>query len=91
MNSKAGSAVRNCMTDLKTNGELAAAVRERLVVPRKRVMVDILRRGVDRGEVRPDAITDRVVELGPMLLYAERTQLGRRCGTRPWWRSSTRS
>jgi len=76
MNSKAGSAVRNCMTDLKTNGELASAVRERLVVPRKLVVVDILRRGVEHGEVRADAITDRVVELGPMLLFAERAQLG---------------
>jgi AcrR family transcriptional regulator len=76
MNSKAGSAVRNCMTDLKTNVNLATAVRERLVVPRKRVLIDILNRGVERGEVRADAITDRVVELGPMLLYAERAQLG---------------
>ena len=76
MNSREGSAVRNCMTDLKSNEGLASAVRERLVVPRKRVVVDILRRGVERGEVREDAITDRVVELGPMLLYAERTQLG---------------
>lgn len=76
MNSKAGSAVRNCMSDLKSNAGLAGAVREQLVVPRKRVIVDILRRGVERGEVREDAITDRVVELGPMLLYAERTQIG---------------
>jgi AcrR family transcriptional regulator len=74
MNSRAGTAVRACMTDLKTNANLATAVRDRLVVPRKLVLVDILRRGVERGEVRADAITDRVVELGPMLLYAERTQ-----------------
>jgi AcrR family transcriptional regulator len=74
MNSEAGSAVSNCMADLKTNANLATAVRERLVVPRKRVLIDILNRGVERGEVRADAITDRVVELGPMLLYAERAQ-----------------
>jgi hypothetical protein len=64
------------MTDLKSNVDLATAVREQLVVPRKRVIVDILRRGVERGEVREEAITDRVVEAGPMLLYAERTQRG---------------
>jgi AcrR family transcriptional regulator len=74
MNSRAGTAVRACMTDLKSNANLATAVRDRLVVPRKLVLVDILQRGVERGEVRADAITDRVVELGPMLLYAERTQ-----------------
>jgi AcrR family transcriptional regulator len=76
MNSQAGTAVRACMSDLKSNADLAAAVREQLVVPRKLVIVEILRRGVERGEVREDAITDRVVELGPMLLYAERTQRG---------------
>jgi AcrR family transcriptional regulator len=76
MNSRAGTAVRACMTDLKSNADLAAAVREHLVEPRKRVIVDILRRGVERGEVSGPAITDRVVEAGPMLLYAERTQRG---------------
>jgi AcrR family transcriptional regulator len=76
MNSRAGTAVRACMSDLKSNADLAAAVREHLVEPRKLVIVDILRRGVERGEVREDAITDRVIEVGPMLLYAERTQRG---------------
>jgi AcrR family transcriptional regulator len=76
MNSRAGTAVRACMTDLKSNAGLAAAVREHLVEPRKRVIVDILRRGVERGEVSEQAITDRVVEAGPMLLYAESNQGG---------------
>jgi AcrR family transcriptional regulator len=77
MNSKAGGAMRACMSDLKTHAELAAAVRERLVAPRKQVLLDVLQRGVERGEVRPDALNDRVVELGPMLLHAETMQLGR--------------
>ena len=75
MNSREGSAVRNCMTDLKSNEGLASAVRERLLVPRKRVIVDILRRGVPTWRGAGDALTDRVIELGPMLLHAERTQL----------------
>jgi AcrR family transcriptional regulator len=76
MNSQAGTAVGACMTDLKSNVELAGAVHDQIVVPRKLVIVDILRRGVERGEVREDAITDRVVETGPMLLYAERAHGG---------------
>jgi AcrR family transcriptional regulator len=72
LNSNAGSAMRACMTNVKTHGELAAAVNERLVAPRKQVIRDILLRGVEHGEVRPDAVSDRVVELGPMLLHAER-------------------
>jgi AcrR family transcriptional regulator len=77
LNSSAGGVMRGCMSDVKTHTELAAAVRERLIPPRKQVMIDILRRGVDRGEVRPDALTDRVAELGPMLLHAERVERGR--------------
>jgi AcrR family transcriptional regulator len=77
MNSRAGGAMRACMSDVKTHGELATAVRERLVAPRKQVMYDVLQRGIERGEVRPDALSDRVVELGPMLLNAEHTQHGR--------------
>jgi AcrR family transcriptional regulator len=77
MNSRAGGAMRECMSDVKTHAELAAAVRERLVAPRKRVMYDVLQRGIERGEVRPDALSDRVVELGPMLLNAEHMQHGR--------------
>jgi AcrR family transcriptional regulator len=76
MNSRVGTAVRACMTDLKSNTDLATAVREHLIEPRKLVIVDILRRGVERGEVREDAITDRVVEVGPLLLYAERSHGG---------------
>jgi AcrR family transcriptional regulator len=77
MNTRTGGAMFACMTDIKTHGELAGAVRERLVTPRKKVMFDVLRRGIDRGEVRPEALTDRVVELGPTLLYAERMSHGR--------------
>jgi hypothetical protein len=59
------------MTDVKHHRELTEAVNERLIAPRKRVMRDVLQRGVDRGEVRPDALTDRVMELGPMLVFAQ--------------------
>jgi AcrR family transcriptional regulator len=77
MNSRAGGAMRACMTNVKTHAELAAAVRERLIAPRKRVVLDVLQRGIERGEVRPDALIDRVVELGPVLLNAERMNSGR--------------
>jgi AcrR family transcriptional regulator len=77
MNSRAGCALAACMSDVKTHAELAAAVRERLVAPRKQVLYDVLQRGVQRGEVRADAVSDRIVELGPVLLNAERMQVGR--------------
>jgi AcrR family transcriptional regulator len=77
MNSRAGGVMRLCMTDLKSHVELAGAIRERLIAPRKQVMLDVLNRGVERGEVRPNALTDRIIELGPKLLHAERIERGR--------------
>jgi AcrR family transcriptional regulator len=77
MNSPAGGVMRSCMTDLKSHVELAGAIRERLMPPRVQVMLDILRRGVARGEVRADAVTNRTCELGPKLMLAERVERGR--------------
>lgn len=76
MNSRAGTALRACMSDVKEHNELSAAVRDRLMTPRKAVLLEVLRRAASRGEVRPEALTDRIVELGPMLLHAERQQAG---------------
>jgi AcrR family transcriptional regulator len=77
MNSRAGCALSACMVDVKSHVEFGAAVRERLIAPRKNVIVEVMQRGIDRGEVRPDALSDRVIELGPTLLNAERMQRGR--------------
>jgi AcrR family transcriptional regulator len=76
LNTDAGGALRACMADVKHHRELSVAVHERLVEPRKRVMRDVLQRAVDRGEVRPERLTDRVLQLGPTLLHAERHQRG---------------
>jgi AcrR family transcriptional regulator len=76
MNSRTGSAMRACMSDVKQHEELAAAVREHVIAPRTLVMRDVLSRGIERGEVHPGVLTDRVVELGPMLLHAEQLRRG---------------
>jgi AcrR family transcriptional regulator len=76
MNSRAGDAARACMVNVGADDELAVAVRERLLPPRKAMVVEILRRGAQRGEVRPDAVTERVAEVGPMLLHGEVVQRG---------------
>jgi AcrR family transcriptional regulator len=74
MNSRVGDAARMCLAG--GHDELACAVRDRLLPPRKRMMVEILRRGADRGEVRADAVTERIAEVGPMLLQGELMQRG---------------
>ena len=50
--------------------ELAAAVREGLVSERRRTIVSLVRRGVERGEIRPDADAELIADLlgGPILM-----------------------
>jgi hypothetical protein len=45
-------------------------IKRRVMEPRRQMVFDALRRGVDRGEVRPTAVSDRVVEVGPALIFA---------------------
>jgi AcrR family transcriptional regulator len=74
MSSRDGAAAKACVEG--TDDELARAVRDRLLPPRKAMMLEILRRGAQRGEVRPEAVTTRVAETGPMLLHGELLQRG---------------
>ena len=76
MNSPAGDAARACFGP-EVDEELAQAIRDRLLPPRKKGLLAILRRGVARGEVRPGAVRTRVAEVGPMLLHGEMLQRGR--------------
>ena len=77
LSTRSGAAMRACLSDLKSHAELSDAIRDRLMPPRKRVVLDVLEQGVTRGEVRPEAITDRIVELGPKLLHTELSECGR--------------
>ena len=54
--------------EMAHNEELAVAVREGLMKPNREVVLATLRRGVDTGELRPDANLDVVADLlvGPM-------------------------
>jgi len=74
MGSRAGAAARACVDG--TDDELASAVRERLLPPRKAMMLSILERAAERGEIRPEAVTQRIAETGPMLLHGELLQRG---------------
>jgi len=56
-----------CM-ELQRSPEMGALYRQRFAAPRRRVAAEILQRGVDRGEIRPDVDPDEVVDLliGPI-------------------------
>jgi AcrR family transcriptional regulator len=74
MGSREGAAAKACVDG--TDDELARAVRERLLPPRKAMMLSILQRAADRAEVRAGAVTQRIAETGPMLLHGELLQRG---------------
>ncbi len=76
MSAETGAAARACLTTSGLPDDLTDAVRERLLEPRRRWVTEILERGAARGEVRPDAVTPRVAEVGPMLLHGEVLQRG---------------
>ena len=50
--------------------ELAGAVRERLVANRRHVVFDIIERGIERGEIRPDVDVEVIADLlgGPIVM-----------------------
>ncbi|HZD71388.1 MAG TPA: TetR/AcrR family transcriptional regulator [Actinomycetes bacterium] len=51
------------MVERARHPELQEAFLRRVVHPRRRLMADILQRGIDRGELRPDIDVDLLVDL----------------------------
>jgi AcrR family transcriptional regulator len=68
INSAAGGAMRAIKCEAVTDPELAQAIDERFQAPRRAAMLALLRRGVERGEVRPGAATPLVADVLPAVL-----------------------
>ena len=71
-----GRALRPLMTQRPRYPELFAEIQRRLVEPRLEVVMTILRAGVERGEVAPQAVRPRIAAVGPRLLIAEHMDSG---------------
>ncbi|WP_441249984.1 TetR/AcrR family transcriptional regulator C-terminal ligand-binding domain-containing protein [Kitasatospora sp. McL0602] len=72
MESRAGSAMRALMAELdhERTREFKDFLTERVIRPSTSAMLDILRRGELRGDVRPGAATSLVADVAPaMLMY----------------------
>jgi len=70
MGSRSGGAARACLGP-GVEPELSEAIRARLLQPRRAALLAVLERAAQRGEVRPEAVTERIAELGPTLLHGE--------------------
>lgn len=58
------------LVEERRNPELLEVFRRRVIHPRKNQALEILRRGVERGEIRPDAELEVVVQVMIGALYA---------------------
>jgi hypothetical protein len=63
-----GAIMRATSAEAARDAEFAALIDERIVAPRRARMLELLSRGVERGEVRPSALTTQVAEVGPVLV-----------------------
>ena len=66
--SPAGDAMRSIKCEAMADPELARLVDERFQAPRREFMIALLQRGVERGEVRPQAATQLVADVLPAVL-----------------------
>ena len=58
-----GPLMRAITSQAESDPEVAEAVRERWLAPRRAVAVDVLRTGIERGELRADLDIDAVLDL----------------------------
>jgi AcrR family transcriptional regulator len=68
LNGPSGEAVRGLMAEALRDRELLTVIRTRFIEPAHIQLMEALRRGVVRGEVRPGALTPLVASVAPSLL-----------------------
>jgi AcrR family transcriptional regulator len=68
LTSPAGSAMRAIKCEALADPKLAQLIDDRFQAPRRQALLDLLRRGVARGEVRPEAATPLVADVLPAVL-----------------------
>lgn len=68
INSPSGCVMRALLSDADRDEGFIRVVHDRVLEPRKQAWVAVLRRASERGQVRPDAVTPVIAEVGPCML-----------------------
>ena len=68
LSSPAGDAMRSVKCEAAADPELAREIDRRFQAPRRAAMLELLQRGVERGEVRPEAVCPLVADVLPAVL-----------------------
>lgn len=71
-----GRALRPLMTQRDRHPDLYVRVRELVVLPRQRLLTEILAAAAARDEVRADAVSARIAGVGPRLVIASHMEAG---------------
>lgn len=65
-----GEAFRAAACEISRDTDLAAAFEDQVACPKREAMVEVLERGVARGEVRPEAACELYAEILPSMISA---------------------
>ncbi|MDQ6898501.1 MAG: TetR/AcrR family transcriptional regulator [Candidatus Dormibacteraeota bacterium] len=76
MKTPAGQAMWTILHNPSSGRAIVEAIDGRVIEPHQRTMLKILRRGVARGEVRPDAVNRLVAQVGPLLIRQHHVAAG---------------
>jgi AcrR family transcriptional regulator len=68
LNSPTGCAMQALSAEIDKGHPLARLVKERVLKPRKELLINVLRRGAERGQVRPEAVNQVCAEVGPAMV-----------------------
>jgi AcrR family transcriptional regulator len=68
VNSATGCALRCVLAEIDQDHPFVRLVHERVMKPRKQMFQTVLKRGVERGEARPDALNMLLTEVGPAMV-----------------------
>ncbi len=68
VNSPTGCALQSLLGEIDRDHPFVHLVHERVLKPRKQIFQTVLRRGVERGQVRPEAINLLLTEVGPAMV-----------------------
>jgi len=68
LNSPTGCALQCLMAEIDRDHPFARLLHQRVKEPRKQMFLNLLRRAADRGQVRPEAASPLVSEVGPALV-----------------------
>jgi AcrR family transcriptional regulator len=68
LNSPTGCAMENLIADIDPDGRFARLLHQRIKEPRKHMLLAVLQRGVERGQLRPEAVSQLICDVGPALV-----------------------